>query len=68
MTEVAAETLFGQFGPVEELEFNDDLEIHLKERGITEKHNVSFAEIREVLYGTPRFFDNPPGSGRRHRP
>lgn len=65
MTESEAESLFGQYGPVTELELDEALEEHLKERGITEKHIVSFTEIREVFQGDPRFFGNPPGSSRR---
>ena len=53
--------IFEYYGRVEEIELDEDLERHLIERGITEKHIVSFSEILEVLYGTPRFFDNLPG-------
>ena len=50
-------------GPVDELEFDEDLGQHLRERGVFDKHVVSFAEILEVFHGAPRYFENL--SGRR---
>ena len=46
MTEAEVESLFGLYGFIEELELDEALAEHLKERGITEKHIVSFTEIR----------------------
>ena len=40
---------------------HEELELHLVERGITEKHTGSFTEILEVLTGTPKYFENLPG-------
>ena len=53
--------LFAYYGRIEEIELDEDLERHLTERGITDKHIVSFSEILEVLHGNPRFFENLPG-------
>ena len=61
MANVEIENLFAHNGSVEELELDEELELHLKERGITEKHIVSFVEILEVLQGNPRYFENLPG-------
>ena len=57
------EQIFADSGPVDELEFDEDLGQHLRERGVFDKHVVSFAEILEVFHGSPRFFANL--SGRR---
>ena len=57
--------LFGQYGPVEELELDEELELHLRERGIFDKHIVSFAEILEVHAGSPRFMENSSVPNRR---
>ena len=54
-------TIYEANGPIQELELDEALQLHLEERGITEKHIVTFDEIREVLTGAPRFFENPPG-------
>ena len=42
MSDVEIESLFADNGPVERLELDEELELHLVERGITEKHAVSF--------------------------
>lgn len=63
MSEVEINSLFADNGPVEELELDEELEIHLKLRGQTEKHIVSFSEILEVFYAKPQYFENL--SGRR---
>ena len=57
--------LFNKDGPVEEIELDAELELHLRERGGFEKHIVSLAEIREVFDGTPQFWRNSPAPGRR---
>ena len=51
MSDVEIQSIFADNGPVEELELDEELEHHLIERGITEKHIVSFVEILEVLQG-----------------
>lgn len=61
LSDVEIQSLFADNGPVEELELDEELQQHLIERGITEKHIVSFVEILEVLQGAPRFFENLPG-------
>ena len=53
--------VYSEHGHVEALDLDEALELHLEERGITEKHIVSFSEIREVFDGAPRFFANLPG-------
>ncbi len=55
------ESLLIQHGQIEELDFDGDLELHLRERGTYDKHIVSFTEIREVFLGDPLFFENLPG-------
>jgi len=60
LSDVEIQSIFADNGPVEELELDEELEHHLIERGITEKHIVSFVEILEVLQGNPRFFENLP--------
>ena len=65
MSWIEIERLFSQYGPLRELELDDDLKQHLEERGITRKHIVSFAEILEVFAGTPRILENQPAPGRR---
>ena len=65
MAEVDLEALFGQYGTVDELELSEELGRHLQERGITEKHIVSFTEIVEVFSGQPSFFLNAGGALRR---
>lgn len=57
--------LFGQNGPVEELELDEELELHLRERGNFPKHIVSFSEILEVFAGSPRFMENSSVPNRR---
>ena len=61
MPDFEIQRLFADNGPVEELEFDEDLELHLRDRGITEKHIVSFSEIREVFDLNPEFYENLPG-------
>lgn len=61
MPDAELETLFAEYGEVEELDLDDALEIHLLERGISGKHIVSFAEIMEVFEGSPEYFENSPG-------
>ena len=56
MSWIEIERLFSQYGPLRELELDDDLKQHLEERGITRKHIVSFAEILEVFAGPPPGF------------
>ena len=53
--------MYSEKGPIEGLDLDEALELHLQERGITEKHIVSFDEILEVFNGAPRFFENSPG-------
>ena len=65
MDEVELEALLGQNGTVDELELSEELDLHLRERGITEKHIVSFSEILEAFSGNPGYFLNLVGPGRR---
>lgn len=60
------EYLFDVYGAVEELDFDDTFGAHMaSERRRYGKHTVSEREIREVLGGSPRFFEN---TGRQRAP
>ena len=51
--------LFGAYGRVEELDFDDAFAGHMaEEQRSYEKHRVSEQEIREVLAEVPGFFEN----------
>ena len=55
------ETIYAENGSVQDLDLDYELEAHLRERGISGKHIVSFAEILEVFDGVPEYFKNSPG-------
>ena len=61
MPDAELDALFAEYGLVQDLELDGDLEIHLRERGTFGKHIVSFGEILEVLKGEPEFFATSPG-------
>ena len=61
MSRIEIEKLFVDNGQVERLELGQELQFHLDERGITEKHIVTFTEILEVLDLRPKYFENLPG-------
>ncbi len=65
MSEVEIEAIFAQNGAVNQLELDEELEEHLRERGLSTKHIVSLSEILEVFGGDPKFFENPSSQGRR---
>ena len=50
-------------GPVEELELDDALWQHLKERGTYPKHVVKLFEILQVFGHAPKLFLNPSETG-----
>ena len=53
--------LFQKNGPVHELELDEELQEHLKERGTYDKHIVTFTEILEAFTSSPKFFLNSTG-------
>lgn len=65
MSETEIALLFRQNGNVEELDLDEELELHLREQGHYDKHIVSFDEILEVFAGSPRFKENSSVPNRR---
>ena len=62
---MSVEEIFAAHGQVEQILLDDDLFNHLQERGITQKHVVSFKEILEIANRQPEYFANLPREGRR---
>lgn len=54
---------FAEYGPVEELDFDEAFLAHLAERATYQKHQVAVTEILDVHRGAPKFFRNS-GTGR----
>lgn len=56
--------ILSAFGPVTDIELDDTLREHLRERGIYGKHRVSLPEILQVHHSNHKLFVNSSPSGR----
>ena len=62
MPDIEIFQLFANNGPVDQLQLDEEFQVHLLEAGRAfAKHVVSFAELTEVHAGEPRYFKNEQG-------
>ena len=62
MSNIEIRRLFAHNGRVDELQLDEELQLHLLEPGHDyEKHIVTLVEITEVHTGSPRYFKNAGG-------
>ena len=66
MPDIELNQLFANNGPVDQLQLDEELQVHLLDPARDyAKHIVSLTELTEVHSGEPRYFKNL--EGRRHQ-